>query len=192
MPVGSADANATRTFDIDAPIVKNKSFSRFGPQQASSNIRVTCRFDYQPDICKDYKETGYCGYGGMNLFKKKYVKIISLIHRIISDSCKFLHDRGDYKTGWQIDKEWDEQQKTKSSGDTNYEINEEEEDNLPFACFICREEFNEPVVTKCEHYFCQKCILEKFKKSKKCPVCNVNTDGIIKPAKKLLAKLEQQ
>ena len=22
------------------------------------------RWDYQPDICKDYKETGYCGFGG--------------------------------------------------------------------------------------------------------------------------------
>ena len=42
-----------------------------------------CRFDYQPDICKDYKETGYCGYG---------------------DACKFVHDRGDYKSGWEIDR----------------------------------------------------------------------------------------
>ena len=39
----------------------------------------------QPDICKDYKETGFCGYG---------------------DSCKFLHDRGDYKSGWQLEREW--------------------------------------------------------------------------------------
>jgi hypothetical protein len=43
----------------------------------------------QPDLCKDYKESGYCGFG---------------------DSCKFMHDRGDYKTGWQLDKEWEEQQ----------------------------------------------------------------------------------
>ena len=41
------------------------------------------RFDYQPDICKDYKETGYCGYG---------------------DACKFVHDRGDYKSGWELDR----------------------------------------------------------------------------------------
>jgi len=46
--------------------------------------------DYKPDLCKDYKESGYCGFG---------------------DSCKFMHDRGDYKTGWQLDKEWEEQQK---------------------------------------------------------------------------------
>jgi RING finger protein 113A len=29
------------------------------------------------------------------------------------DNCKFLHDRGDYKSGWQIEKEWDEAQKLK-------------------------------------------------------------------------------
>lgn len=46
--------------------------------------------DYQPDVCKDYKETGYCGWG---------------------DSCKFMHDRGDYKAGWQIDRDWEEEQK---------------------------------------------------------------------------------
>lgn len=57
------------------------------PSRAPFNcIRASTRFDYQPDICKDYKNTGYCGYG---------------------DSCKFLHDRGDYKPGWQIEKEWD-------------------------------------------------------------------------------------
>lgn len=58
----------------------------------SSNFRITCQFDYQPNICKDYKETGYCGYG---------------------DSCKFLHDRGDYKLGWQIDQEWEALQQSK-------------------------------------------------------------------------------
>ncbi|KAH0828173.1 hypothetical protein J3R83DRAFT_3875 [Lanmaoa asiatica] len=36
-----------------------------------------------PDVCKDYKETGYCGFG---------------------DTCKFLHDRGTYLAGWQLDK----------------------------------------------------------------------------------------
>ena len=26
------------------------------------------------------------------------------------DSCKFLHDRGDYKSGWQLDREFEENQ----------------------------------------------------------------------------------
>jgi RING finger protein 113A len=39
-------------------MVRNK-----GPIRAPSNLRVTVRWDYQPDICKDYKETGFCGFG---------------------------------------------------------------------------------------------------------------------------------
>ncbi|XP_044303365.1 E3 ubiquitin-protein ligase RNF113A isoform X3 [Varanus komodoensis] len=60
---------------------------RKGPIRAPEHLRATVRWDYQPDICKDYKETGFCGFG---------------------DSCKFLHDRSDYKHGWQIERELDE------------------------------------------------------------------------------------
>lgn len=35
-----------------------------GPIRAPDFLRATTRWDYQPDICKDYKETGYCGFGG--------------------------------------------------------------------------------------------------------------------------------
>jgi len=101
-----------------------------GPIRAPSNIRVTSRMDYQPDICKDYKETGYCGYG---------------------DSCKFLHDRGDYKSGWQLEREWEEVQ-GKLKKDPNAFLvessDEESDEELPFACFICRQDFKSPVVTK--------------------------------------------
>ena len=60
-----------------------KGSGAHGPLRASMHARVSVRVDHAPDVCKDYKETGYCGYG---------------------DACKFLHDRGDYKCGWQIDK----------------------------------------------------------------------------------------
>jgi RING finger protein 113A len=55
-----------------------------GPQRAPAHLRTTVRWDYAPDICKDYKETGFCGFG---------------------DSCKFMHDRSDYKFGWQLERE---------------------------------------------------------------------------------------
>ena len=61
-----------------------------GPLRAPAFMRTTCRFDYEPDICKDYKETGFCGFG---------------------DNCVFLHDRTDYKSGWQMEKEWEEEQR---------------------------------------------------------------------------------
>lgn len=117
---------------------------RKGPIRAPSNLRATVRWDYQPDICKDYKETGFCGFG---------------------DSCKFLHDRSDYKLGWQLEREaaTGEYNNSGDEDDKKYEINSDEE-TLPFKCFICRNSFTDPVVTKCKHYFCEKCALDQYKK----------------------------
>lgn len=47
---------------------------RKGPIRAPAHLRATVRWDYQPDICKDYKETGYCGFGGIS--RKLTLKII--------------------------------------------------------------------------------------------------------------------
>lgn len=101
---------------------------RNGPMRAPAHLRATVRWDYQPDICKDYKETGFCGFG---------------------DSCKFLHDRSDYKHGWQLEKEHGGgSHDCESDGDDGkYEIHSDDED-LPFKCFICRESFVDPIVTK--------------------------------------------
>ncbi|KAI5336033.1 hypothetical protein L3X38_026167 [Prunus dulcis] len=74
-------------FQRELTVASEKVGGFHGPLRASAHIRATTRFDYQPDICKDYKETSYCGY---------------------RDSCKFMHDRGDYKSGWQMEREWDE------------------------------------------------------------------------------------
>jgi len=41
-----------------------------GPIRAPSNIRATVRFDYNPSLCKDWHDTGYCGFGGKFPFKK--------------------------------------------------------------------------------------------------------------------------
>lgn len=67
-----------------------------------------------------------------------------------------------------------------------------EEEELPFACHICREPFKNPVVTKCEHYFCESCALESYKKNNKCPVCMAPTQGIFNVAHKLIAKLKKR
>lgn len=104
---------------------------RKGPIRAPAHLRATVRWDYQPDICKDFKETGFCGFG---------------------DSCKFLHDRSDYKAGWQLEQDYAAGTRggdgPESDGDdTKYEIHSDEE-SLPFKCFICRGSFVDPVVTK--------------------------------------------
>ncbi|XP_063985781.1 E3 ubiquitin-protein ligase RNF113A [Diachasmimorpha longicaudata] len=143
---------------------------RKGPIRAPANLRATVRWDYQPDICKDYKETGFCGFG---------------------DSCKFLHDRSDYKLGWQLEREAasGEYDNSGDEDDKKYEI-DSDEDNLPFKCFICRETFTDPVVTKCKHYFCEKCALDQYKKSTRCFICNVQTTGVFNPAKELIAQIK--
>uniref|UniRef100_A0A4W6CL37 Ring finger protein 113A n=1 Tax=Lates calcarifer TaxID=8187 RepID=A0A4W6CL37_LATCA len=141
---------------------------RKGPIRAPEHLRATVRWDYQPDICKDYKETGFCGFG---------------------DSCKFLHDRSDYKHGWQIERELEEG-RYGANDDENYEVSSDEED-MPFKCFICRDSFKNPIVTKCKHYFCEACALQHYRKSKRCYVCNTQTNGVFNPAKELMAKMEK-
>lgn len=100
---------------------------RRGPIRAPANLRATVRWDYQPDICKDYKETGFCGFG---------------------DSCKFLHDRSDYKHGWQLEQEWDAGEYGKEDeDDKKYEI-DSDSDLFPDECGICKGPFDKPVITK--------------------------------------------
>ncbi|KAI8809908.1 hypothetical protein BJ742DRAFT_657949, partial [Cladochytrium replicatum] len=137
------------------------------------------RFDYQQDICKDYKETGYCGYG---------------------DSCKFMHDRGDYKTGWQLEKEWEEEQRQKKAEEDDYlirgdgdkleEVGVDEDDEFPFACLICRKEFKKSLVTRCGHYFCESCALQFPLRSPKCYACIAPTYGTFSVATELMVKLK--
>lgn len=136
-------------FRREHTVASEKAGGAHGPLRASAHIRASARFDYQPDICKDYKETGYCGYG---------------------DSCKFMHDRGDYKPGWQLEKEWEEKEKARKrnaalggddADEAGAEQSDDDDDNeLPFACFICRQPFVDPVVTKCKHFFCEHCALK--------------------------------
>lgn len=153
-----------------------KAADKYGPKRAPDNVRRTVLVDYQPDICKDYKETGYCGYG---------------------DSCKFLHDRGDYKLGWQLDRDWEEKMRREKelAQESEEENSEEEEDPLPFACLKCRTQWKDfgsslgdPVVTRCGHYFCEHCALKHNAISKKCFVCNQPTSGVFNTAHEVLKK----
>lgn len=210
------DARAKLEKSLPAEKVSlSKISGTLGPVRAPSFLRSTSRFDYQPDICKDYKETGFCGFG---------------------DSCKFMHDRSDYKSGAQIEREWEEAQQKKKrklqeleqfaaeqddkraremlrglDGDVNDEVevgskdirllkrqqleNGEEEENfeikdgeeeLPFACFICRNPFTDPVVTQCGHYFCQQCAIDRSRQTSRCAACDKPTFKIFNKAWKLI------
>uniref|UniRef100_A0A161MLR9 Midlife crisis protein n=1 Tax=Triatoma infestans TaxID=30076 RepID=A0A161MLR9_TRIIF len=100
-----------------------------------------------------------------------------------------MHDRTDYKHGWQLEQESVGIRDEDDSSDNDYEINSDE-DPLPFKCFICRGSFINPVVTKCKHYFCEKCALDNYKKSTRCYICNIQTNGVFNPAKEIIEKLK--
>ncbi|WAR63784.1 hypothetical protein PtB15_17B385 [Puccinia triticina] len=140
-----------------------KGSQKYGPIKGGpNNIKTITVVDYQPDVCKDYKETGYCGFG---------------------DTCKFLHDRGDYMHGWQLDDAFNSRNK-KTDG-----IESEEEEEVPFACLICRQPFNDPIVTKCQHYFCSGCAIKRFAKTPKCFACGTPTSGIFNKASRIIEKM---
>lgn len=145
-----------------------------GPLKGLTQIRISSRFDYAAGICKDYKETGYCGFG---------------------DNCIFMHDRSDYKQGWELEQEWNQKiLQQHQDGLDNVEDDEEEEvvDELPFACLICRKDFKIPVKTNCGHYFCEPCAIKKFQKSPNCFECGKNTNGVFNVAKELILKLKER
>ena len=155
-----------------------------GPVKASSNVRTITVMDFAPDVCKDYKQTGFCGFG---------------------DSCKFLHAREDYKQGWELDKDWEKvggkgkingQRRAERSTQITEDMDSEEEDaaleNIPFACVICKESYKNPIVTKCGHYFCEACALKRYKKNPTCVVCGAGTGGVFNGAKQLNRLLEKK
>ena len=134
------------------------------PIRAPTNVRSTVRWDYEPMLCKDFKETGYCGFG---------------------DTCKFMHDRSDYKHGWQMDKEFEEGNYAESD-DEKYVVSDDDE--LPHKCGICRGQFTQPVSTRCKHYFCEACALAHYRKSQRCALCGQQTNGMFNPAKDLIER----
>lgn len=153
-----------------------------GPVKAPTNVRTITVTDFAPDVCKDYKQTGFCGFG---------------------DSCKFLHAREDYKQGWELDKDWEKVgsknknipgQRRRKAGE---EVDDEEEEDalletIPFACIICKEGYKQPIVTKCGHYFCEGCALGRYRKNPNCAACGAGTNGVFNGAKQLKKLLDRK
>ncbi len=172
----SADRDTTRDHaaavtEID-PIVNAADRSRApsmrsGPMRQSNTIAAISSYDYQPDVCKDYRDSGRCRWG---------------------DNCKFLHDRGGYKSGAQMERDWNAKQKEKqallakgltTSGSAETSGGPSNPHGYPSACPVCEQPFTDPVVTSCNHYSCEACALKHFREAQgKCPVCKGLTHGI--------------
>lgn len=194
----SMDGTYRGTTNYQSFIQKNPDSAgkQFGPMKAATNIRTVTFTDMAPDVCKDYKKTGFCGFG---------------------DSCKFAHMREDYKHGWQLDRDWEVETKgkkvngrtisslekrgqssnKKTSADDNNNNNDDDEDEemlekIPFACIICEKSYQNPIVTKCGHYFCESCALQRYRKNPSCAACGAGTGGVFNTAKKLNRLLEKK
>ncbi len=177
-------ANATRF--TAAPNPDRAPSRSVGPVKAPpTNIRTITITDMAPDVCKDYKQTGFCGFG---------------------DGCKFLHAREDYAHGWQLDREWENVTKGKKViagtvvGSAEGKIasrlgqqptgEDDEEDEamleaIPFVCILCRGNYKAPVVTRCGHYFCEGCALKRYRRDPSCGACGAGTGGVFNAAKRL-------
>lgn len=156
-----------------------------GPVKAATNVRTITITDFAPDVCKDYKQTGFCGFG---------------------DNCKYLHAREDYKHGWELDRDWEIGTKGKKvvgktvasanrsaqAGDNDDEEDDALLESIPFACIICKKPYTNPIVTKCGHYFCEACALQRYRKNPSCAACGAGTGGVFNVAKKLSRLLEKK
>ncbi|KAL6807463.1 hypothetical protein GGI42DRAFT_320817 [Trichoderma sp. SZMC 28013] len=158
---------------------------KFGPKR-SANVRYTTVTDYATDVCKDYKITGFCGFG---------------------DGCRYAHDRANVKQGWQLDREWE----TITKGRRNIggtvvaaanrsavdEENASEDDespsmDIPRTCGLCDGEYKSPVSTKCGHVFCEECALKRYRKDPTCGTCGSATNGVFNSASRLVKRLATQ
>lgn len=61
---------------------------------------------------------------------------------------------------------------------------------VPEICQICNEKLKNPVITLCEHFFCEKCALTQYSKSANCYVCKRPTNGTFNEGGKVIKKLK--
>lgn len=193
-PPGPSDGTYKGAAGYQSFVQKNPNAPsrQMGPVKAPTNIRTITVTDYAPDVCKDYKLTGFCGFG---------------------DSCKFLHAREDYKQGWELDRDWEVGTKGKKlrgqtvssanrSGAATVDDDDGDDDNsaaedamlenIPFACVACKKPYKDPIVTRCGHYFCEACALRRYRTDPSCLVCGAGTGGVFNVAKNLKKLLDRK
>jgi RING finger protein 113A len=135
--------------------------------------------DTRPMVCKEFAEKGVCRYGL---------------------TCIFLHDRTSYYDKWK-EKVLERRRSAKLATFQAKLISEH--------CSICKDSYTEPVVTLCDHYFCSRCIIERYENADGdagaegtaesalaagllCPLCSEPLNGIFNLAYDLQDRLHRQ
>lgn len=67
-----------------------------------------------------------------------------------------------------------------------------DDEDIPFACLICRKPYTDPIVTRCGHYFDSACAIKRFGKTPKCAACGAPTGGIFNRADKVIEKMKKK
>jgi hypothetical protein len=72
-----------------------------------------------------------------------------------------------------------------------YEYVDESSINNNLKCSICKDPFEEPVKTRCDHTFCYKCIEQWINTVNSCPICRspISNDKSLTPVKTCLTFL---
>lgn len=170
-------------------IANSKWTGSIGPIKTQTHFKFSAKMDYNPSLCKDFHDTGYCVFG---------------------DSCIYQHDRGDYKAGWELEKDFEEKQRKKQfkaikrlekaargeaegseSDDSSCIEDYEDEGNygeIDEKCQLCGENYTTPVVTRCGHIFCEGCALKNYRSTKKCFKCRKDTNGVFNEGKDILKR----
>lgn len=89
--------------------------------------------------------------------------------------------------GWQLDKLAENPQK-----DAEDVSDTDSDEDIPFACLICRKPYTDPIVTRCGHYFDSACAIKRFAKTPKCAACGAPTGGIFNRADKVIEKMKKK
>lgn len=112
-------------------------------------IQTTIIVDYNRAVCKDFKETGYCGYG---------------------DNCIYLHDRSDsYLVKGGKSKGWKDKE----------EVVKPTEPPPDPDCKLCKRAMSGKVaVLSCSHRFCKACFDRYWKQHSLCPHCSAPIDTV--------------
>eukprot|EP00405_Crypthecodinium_cohnii_P016379 CAMPEP_0206445492 /NCGR_PEP_ID=MMETSP0324_2-20121206/15549_1 /ASSEMBLY_ACC=CAM_ASM_000836 /TAXON_ID=2866 /ORGANISM="Crypthecodinium cohnii, Strain Seligo" /LENGTH=358 /DNA_ID=CAMNT_0053913735 /DNA_START=176 /DNA_END=1252 /DNA_ORIENTATION=+ len=190
----------------EGAISASKYSGQLGPTRGITNVRSTLAIEYlgttgKGGICKDYKERGYCGFGDTCIFlhDRSDYKPSYQLEKEWEEKQKAIQDKKRMK--------WERRQQRKaargpdapdsdeeSSDDSDSDAGNDSDDDLPLCCMECKNRWEEcksiPVVTVCNHYFCEDCAFGSFAKSPKCLACDQPTNGIFNSVDSLEDKIK--